>query len=88
MSFIVPVAAPFMMLVLSVILKMRVASLPLIVNVLFFWSTAETIPWNGIGRLVCLPADVDGAGEVGFVVVCAASDNEKMRGATIAAAIK
>jgi len=33
---IVPVAAPFIMLVLSVTLKMLVASLPLIVNLLFF----------------------------------------------------
>ena len=36
MSFIEPAPAPFRMVVLSVILKTRVASLPLIVNVLFF----------------------------------------------------
>jgi len=81
-----------MMPVLFVTLKTRVASLPLIVNVLFFGSTAETIPWKGIGRFACLPGDVDAVGdgeaELDFVVVCAASDKEKTRGAIIAAAIR
>jgi len=76
-----------MMLVLSVTLKTRVASLPLIVNVLFFWSTAEIIPWNGIGRVDGLPGDADGAGEDELdFAVCASSANGKTREATIAAA--
>jgi hypothetical protein len=43
-----------------------------------------------MGRIDCLAGDADGAGdgELDFVIVCAASDKEKSRGALIAAAIK
>jgi hypothetical protein len=54
MSFIPAAAAPLKIWVLVVTLKTRVASLPEIVKVLFFWSMAETIPWKGSGRGFCL----------------------------------
>ena len=43
-------APAFVMVVLSVILKVRECSLPAIVNVFARLSTAEIIPWNGIAR--------------------------------------
>jgi hypothetical protein len=46
------------------------------------------MPWNGIGRVEGLPVDDDGVGELELVVVCAASDKERRRGAIIAATTK
>lgn len=76
-------AFPFLEIeVLSVTLKTRDSFFPVIVNVFAFWSTAEIIPWNGIGRVLCFAGEAAGDaavfGEVEgeldvFGVVCALS---------------
>jgi hypothetical protein len=60
MSFVVAIPDPLIICVLLVTLKTRLASLPKIVKVLFFWSTPDTIPWNGSGRGFGLAGDTVG----------------------------
>jgi hypothetical protein len=84
-SFIVEAVPPFVTVVLSVTLKTRDFSLPAMVNVFALWSTAETIPWNGMARALCLAGEAEGDpalaagepvedGDVDFLgIVCALS---------------
>ena len=60
MSFIVAAFPPFVTVVLSATLKTRDFSLPAIVNVFALWSTEEIIPWNGMGRALCLAGEAEG----------------------------